>query len=78
MRPTGSADGLESRRRLAVARVSEGYDAAEVADFLGVTARSVRRWAAAHAGGGGPALAAAAALGRPPKLDTARRAEALS
>jgi transposase len=53
---------------LAVQRVSEGYSTAEVAEFLGVDSRSVRRWVAAYQDGGGQALLPRPASGRPPKL----------
>ncbi len=39
---TRSAQELENRRRLAVARVNEGYAQTEVAHFLEVDVRSVR------------------------------------
>ena len=68
MRDKGSPEGLERRRLLAVERISEGYTAAEVAEFLGVDPRSVRRWAAAYRAGGGQALRPRPASGRPPKL----------
>jgi transposase len=68
MRDKGSPEELEHRRLLAVQRVSEGYSAAEVAEFLGVEPRSVRRWVAAYREGGGQALLPRPALGRPPKL----------
>jgi transposase-like protein len=35
---------LEKRRRLAVARVKEGYSQISVARFLGINYRTVRRW----------------------------------
>jgi transposase len=53
---------------LAVQRVGEGYSAADVADFLGVDARSVRRWVAQARAGGWSALAAKPPSGRPRKL----------
>jgi transposase len=59
---------LEHRRLLAVQRVLEGYSADEVADFLGVDPRSVRRWTAAYREEGGPGLLSRPASGRPPKL----------
>jgi transposase len=63
-----SAQELENRRRLAVARVAEGYAQTEVARFLGVDVRSVRRWVAAHRLGGEAGLAASTAPGQAPKL----------
>lgn len=68
MRDKGSPEELERRRLLAVQRVGEGYTAAEVAEFLGVDPRSVRRWVAAYLKGGGQALLPRPASGRPPKL----------
>lgn len=68
MRDKGSPEELEHRRLLAVQRVLEGYTAAEVAEFLGVDPRSVRRWVAVYREGGGQALLPRPASGRPPKL----------
>jgi transposase len=68
MRDKGSPEELERRRVLAVQRVLEGYTAAEVAEFLAVDPRSVRRWVAAYRSGGGPALLPRPVAGRPPKL----------
>jgi transposase len=48
MRDKGSPAELEHRRLLAVQRVLEGYSVEEVAEFLGVAPRSVRRWVAAY------------------------------
>ena len=68
MRSTGSPEELQRRRLPAVRRVSAGYSAEEVAEFLGVDPRSVRRWVAAYRQGGGQGLLARPASGRPPKL----------
>jgi transposase len=68
MRTHGSPQELERRRCLAVQRLLEGCSVPEVADFLGVDARSVRRWWAAFADRGAGGLAARPAGGRPPKL----------
>jgi transposase len=70
MRSTGSPEELQRRRLLAVQRVSEGYSSEEVAEFLGVDPRSVRRWVAAYRQGGTQGLLARPASGRPPKLTT--------
>src|SRR5690349_5759622 len=70
MRNVGSPAELERRRLLAVQRLAEGYSAEEVADFLGVRARSVRRWLAAFRRQGTAGLAARPATGRPPKLSS--------
>lgn len=64
---------MEAVRRLAVTRVREGYEPAEVADFLGVHVSSVYRWVVEFEQEGDAGLAAAAVSGRPPKL-TARQA----
>jgi transposase len=68
MRSTGSPEVLEYRRQLAVQRVAEGYSSQEVADFLGIDPRSVRRWVAAFRHQGASGLAARPVPGRPPKL----------
>lgn len=68
MRTAGSPEVLEYRRRLAVRRVLEGYPVEEVADFLGVASRSVRRWVAACLRHGEEALASKPVSGHPPKL----------
>jgi transposase len=72
MRTEGSPGVLEYRRRLAVQRVGEGYSIAEVAEFLGVDPRSVRRWVAAFRRLGAAGLAAHPVPGRPPKLTPAQ------
>jgi transposase len=56
------------RRPLAVQRVLEGYSTKEVAEFLGVDPRSVRKWVAAHREAGDEGLLARPTSGRPPKL----------
>ena len=72
MRTHGSPAALEGRRCLAVRRVLEGYSTQDVAEFLEVDARSVRRWLAAFRRHGATGLAAQAAAGRPPKLTPAQ------
>lgn len=59
---------LEHRRLLAVQRVLEGYSTAEVAEFLEIDPRSVRRWVAAYRQGGEPQLLRRFSPGRPAKL----------
>src|SRR5262245_51074974 len=59
---------LEKRRRLAVERVNAGYSQVEVAEFLGVSDRSVRRWMKTYRDGGQTALAAKPRPGRPTHL----------
>jgi transposase len=72
MRDKGSPAELEHRRLLAVQRALEGYSAAEVAEFLDVDPRSVRRWVATYRKAGGAGLVARPAAGRPPKLSRAQ------
>ena len=70
MRPPGSPAELERRRRLAVRRLQAGYSVAQVAAFLEVDPRSVRRWRSAFQRQGKKALRARRSAGRPPKLST--------
>ena len=72
MRDPGSPAELEHRRLLAVQRVLEGYSTEEVAEFLDVDPRSVRRWVAAHREAGDAGLLARRTSGRPPKLTSTR------
>ena len=77
MRTPGSADVLEYRRRLAVQRVTDGYSAQEVADFLGVDPSTVRRWLAAFRDRGEAGLVAGPVSGRPGKLSLTQEKIAL-
>ena len=72
-----TAESLERVRRMAVDRVADGWPPEEVAEFLGVSERSVWRWVAAHRGGGEAALAARPGRGRPPKLSPDQAAATL-
>src|SRR5438874_2121234 len=72
MRTKGTAAELERRRQLAVARVQDGYEPAEVAEFLGVHPSSVRLWWRAYCKQGDTGLTAKPHPGRPPKLSAAR------
>jgi transposase len=78
MRSKGTAAELEHRRCLAVQRVLEGYSAAEVAEFLGVTPQAVRLWARTYHEHGEQGLAAKVVPGRPRKLSLAQEATVLS
>ncbi len=68
MRPPGSPEELERRRRRAMALLAAGQSPVDVARIIGVDRRSVRRWKAAHHQQGEQALRARRASGRPPKL----------
>lgn len=78
MRPQGSAQELERRRRRAVQAVREGSSVAEVARVLGVTDRSVRRWVAAERGEAGAGLAARPHPGPRPRLNKSQARQVLS
>jgi transposase len=73
MRPPGSAQELERRRRRAIELLQQGEPPAEVAQIVGCDRRSVRRWSAAFRKRGAPGLKARAAPGRPPRLDARAR-----
>src|SRR5436190_6037927 len=68
MRTIGSPAELERRRLLAVERINEGFSTEEVAEFLGIDSRSVRRWVRAFRQHGTAGLAARPLSGRPTKL----------
>jgi transposase len=70
MRTKGSPTELEHRRLLAVRRILEGYSTEEVAEFLDVDPRSVRRWFAQFRCESEDGLRARPVAGRPPKLTT--------
>src|SRR5918998_491372 len=67
MRDKGSPAELEHRRLLAVQRVLEGYSTEEVAEFLDVDPRTVRRWVSAYRHGGEPCLLSRSSPGRAPR-----------
>jgi transposase len=60
---------LEHRRRLAIQRSLEGYSADEIAQFLGISPRSVWRWPASYRDRGPEGLVARPVPGRPRELD---------
>jgi transposase len=73
MRPHGTPEELERRRRRALTLLAAGRTAREVAEMVGVRVRSVERWAKAKREGGVRALRAKPASGRPPKLSADER-----
>jgi transposase len=74
MRPHGSPEYLEKRRRRARQLLERGWAPVEVARELGVDRRSVRRWRASVEAHGIKGLAAKPIPGRPRKLsDTDRK-----
>jgi transposase len=75
MRTVGTPLELQRRRCLAVQRIAEGYSTEEVADFLGVAPRSVRRWLTAFRRRGTEGLVARPrpTPGPPPKLTSTQR-----
>ena len=79
MRTVGTPVELQRRRCLAVQRVTEGYSTEEVADFLGVDPRSVRRWLAVFRCHGAEGLVARPrpTPGPPPKLTSTQEKIAL-
>jgi len=73
-----SAGELERRRRLAVERVLGGMTQSDVARFLGVTSRVVRRWVSQFRKSGDAGLAARPRRGAKPKLTSAQETKVLS
>ena len=77
MRSNGTAQELEARRRLAVARVEEGWSQREVAAFLDVHPVTVAKWVARFRDHGADALAATPTPGRPRFLTPAQEKKVL-
>jgi transposase len=74
MRPYGSQQSLERRRRRALALLGQGVSPREVARRLRASVGSVYRWQRAWATGGDVALAAKPVPGAPCKLTAPQRA----
>lgn len=74
MRPRGTAEELERRRRRAVALLDEGHTLSAVARMVGAAPSAVHAWRARARGGGADALAAKPVPGRPLKLTKRQRA----
>ncbi len=69
MRPQGTADELERRRRRAVKLLREGLGVCEVARMVGASPGSVTTWRQRYDRGGPAALASKPHPGPAPKLD---------
>ncbi len=69
MRPKGSAAALETRRRLAGSLLLEGREIGEIAEIVGASASSVRRWHRVVKKGGLEALKAKPHPGPKPRLN---------
>jgi len=68
MRPIGSAEQLEKRRRRAIRLLESGKGLTEVAGLVGASVSSVFRWQQAYRRRGPKGLAARPSPGRPPWL----------
>jgi transposase len=73
MRPTGTAEELERRRRRAVALLDKGHGVREVARMVGATPAAVTRWRQAYEKRGEAGLCAKPHPGRTPKLSLKQR-----
>ncbi len=73
MRPIGSPEALEQRRRRAMAILEQDVSLNEVARRIGCNASSVMRWRDAVAVGGSEALKPKPVPGRPPKLNAKQK-----
>jgi transposase len=75
MRPQGSPEALEQRRRRVVKLLEQDLSLHEIARRVGCHASSVLRWRNALGSGGADALKAKPAPGRPPKLTSKEKAK---
>jgi len=76
MRPHGSPQSLEERRKRVITYLKQNLSLHEIARRMGCHASSVLRWRDAFQDGGEKALKAKPVSGRPPKL-TAKQKELL-
>lgn len=74
MRPPGSQEQLERRRRRAIELLQRGLTLSAVAHKVGCSVSSVSLWRDLFATKGAEGLAAKAAPGRPPKLTPRQKA----
>lgn len=77
MRPKGSAAELQARRMLAGQLLLENNDVDEVAEIVGASQSSVRRWRRAVEKGGLEALIAKPHPGRKPRLNAKQKQQLL-
>lgn len=75
MRPHGSPEQLESRRRHAVELLITGMSVPAVAQATGCPERSIYYWSKAYREHGDEGLKAKPVPGRPPKLDARQKKE---
>jgi transposase len=68
MRPFGTPEALEARRRIAARLLAQGNTLTEVAAAVGSSVSSVKRWSDALAQGGMSSLACKPHPGRPSRL----------
>ncbi len=73
MRPKGSAEALEVRRRIAGKLLQEGKGVREVARLVGASPSSVSRWKRLLERGGMGELKARPHPGKPPKLTSQQK-----
>lgn len=73
MRPPGTAQQLEARRRRAAELLQQGKTLSDVARRIGASVSSVSRWRDAVAQQGEQALTSKPVPGRPPRLSEAQK-----
>ena len=73
MRPKGTSEELEQRRRQAIALLEQGLRPAQVARAVGTSRASVTRWKQAYEARGARGLAAKRHPGKPPQLTKRQR-----
>jgi len=77
MRPKGSADVLEDRRKKAIKLLGKRLSLHEVARRIGCHASSVLRWRNRHRALGAEGLKVRRATGRPPRLSVGQKRQLL-
>lgn len=77
MRPQGSAEELERRRRRALEAIDEGQDKQTVAEVLGVCVRSIDRWLQHRREQGDAGIAAKAHPPKPSRLTASQERQVL-